>query len=95
MTGRRAADADPATFWDYDLVILACGDNTTTLANTALKGGLVTFAQEGGHILLEGGELGYDQYGSGDFATNVMHSTDWNHDSSGNITVADADALRR
>ena len=30
-----AADADPATFWDYDLVILSCGDNTSTLTNTA------------------------------------------------------------
>jgi subtilisin-like proprotein convertase family protein len=85
-----AASVDPATFWEYDLVILACGDNISTLSNTALKNGLVTFAQEGGHILLEGGELGYDQYGSGDFATYVMHSNDWNHDSSGNLEVADA-----
>ena len=86
-----AATVDPGTFWDYDLVILSCGDNTSTLSNSALKNGLVTFAQEGGHILLEGGELGYDQYGSGDFATHVMHSNDWNYDSSGNIGVADAD----
>ena len=50
----------------------------------------MTFAQEGGHIMLEGGELGYDQYGSGDFATYVMHSNDWNHDSAGNVEVADA-----
>ena len=78
---------DPSSFWDYDLVILACGTNTSTLGNGAVKAGLVTFAQEGGHILLEGGELGYDQYGSGDFATYVMHSNDWNHDSSGVIEV--------
>jgi subtilisin-like proprotein convertase family protein len=85
------ATADPATFVNYDLVILSCGANTTTLSNTAVKTGLVTFAQAGGHILLEGGELGYDQYGSGDFATYVLHSNDWNHDSSGNIQV-NADA---
>ncbi len=84
-----AAEADPATFWDYDLVILSCSNNTETLENTALQNGLVTFAQDGGHILLEGGELGYDHYGSGDFATYVMHSNDWNHDSSGNVNVAD------
>ncbi len=52
----------------------------------------MTFAQEGGHILLEGGELGYDQAGSGDFATYVMHSNDWNHDAAGNVEVADAEA---
>jgi len=78
---------DPATFWDYDLVILACGTNGSTLGNAAVRNGLIQFAQDGGHILLEGGELGYDQYGSGDFATYVMHSNDWNHDSSGNIQI--------
>jgi hypothetical protein len=36
-----ASVADPATFWDYDLVILSCGDNTSTLGNAALKNGLV------------------------------------------------------
>ena len=84
-----AATVDTGTFWDYDLVILSCGDNTETLANTALKAALVTFAQEGGHIMLEGGELGYDQYSSGDFATYVMHTNDWNHDSAGSPQVAD------
>ncbi len=78
---------DPATFVNYDLVILSCGTNTATLSNAAVKTGLVSFAQAGGHILLEGGELGYDQYGSGDFATYVLHSNDWNHDQSGNIQV--------
>ncbi len=88
----NAATVDPGTFVDYDLVILSCGDNTATLENTALKAGLVSFAQDGGHILLEGGELGYDQYNDNDFATHVMHSTDWNHDQSGDIAVNDATA---
>ncbi len=86
-----AGSVDPATFVDYDLVILTCGDNTSTIGNAALKSGLVNFAQEGGHILLEGGELGYDQYGDSDFATYVMHSNDWNADSAGNIHIAETD----
>jgi subtilisin-like proprotein convertase family protein len=85
-----ASIADAAMFYDYDMVILSCGGNTTTLANAVVKNGLVNYANEGGHILLEGGELGYDQYGSGAFATDVMHSVDWNHDSAGNIGIADA-----
>jgi len=89
VTTVDASTVDTGSFWDYDLVILSCGDNTSTLSNAALKAGLVTYAQEGGHILLEGGELGYDQYNSGDFATYVMHTDDWNHDSSGNAQVAD------
>ncbi len=87
-----SATVDPATFWDYDLVILSCGDNIETLGNTALKAGLVSFAQAGGHLLLEGGELGYDQYGDADFGPHVLHSTDWNHDESGDIAVNDVDA---
>ncbi|MCB1183785.1 carboxypeptidase regulatory-like domain-containing protein [bacterium] len=89
VTTAGAADVDVNSFFDYDLVILSCGDNTTTLANTALKAALIDFAQAGGHLLLEGGELGYDQYGDTEFATWVLHSNDWNHDESGNVTVAD------
>ncbi len=85
-----ASIADAAMFYDYDLVILSCGDNTSTLGNSVVKNGLINYANEGGHILLEGGELGYNQYSSGAFATDVMHSIDWNHDSSGNVGVADA-----
>jgi subtilisin-like proprotein convertase family protein len=81
---------DPSSFWDYDLVMLVCGTNTSTLGNAAVKNALVQFARDGGHILLEGGELGYDQYNSGDFATDVMHSNDWNHDSSGDIQVPES-----
>ncbi len=85
-----AADVDPAQFELVDLVILSCGDNTETLTNTALKSALVDFALAGGHIMLEGGELGFDQYNDDAFANNVMHTSDWNHDSSGNVEVADA-----
>ncbi len=86
-----ASTVDVGSFWDYDLVILACGDNTSTLGNTALVTALAYFAEEGGHVLAEGGELGWDQRESGDFAAYVLHSNDWNHDSSGNIAVADID----
>ncbi len=83
-----AATVDPATFYDYDLVILSCSDNTSTLENATLKNALIAFAQDGGHLLVEGGELGYDQYGN-DFGTYVLHSEDWNHDQSGDVNVAD------
>ena len=92
VTVVSADEVDPAEFDLVDMVILSCSDNTSTLENATLKSALVDFAQLGGKILLEGGELGYDQNGNDDFANYVMHSGDWNHDSSGNITVADADA---
>ncbi|PID80832.1 hypothetical protein CSB20_05420, partial [bacterium DOLZORAL124_64_63] len=92
VTTVSAAEVDLAEFDLVDLVILSCSDNYSTLSNAALEAALVDFAQMGGKILLEGGELGYSQAYSGDFAEYVMHSSDWNHDNSGSITVADPDA---
>ncbi len=89
VTMEDAATSDPETWTDYDLVIVSCGDNTSTLPNSATRAALVSFVDAGGHLLLEGGEVGYDHYGSGEFAQKVLHSTDWNHDSSGSLTVAD------
>lgn len=90
VTVVNAADVDVAQFELVDLVILSCGDNTSTLSNSALKTGLIDFADAGGHIMLEGGELGYNQYNDTAFGNSVMHTIDWNHDSAGNVEVADA-----
>ncbi|MDD5719335.1 MAG: C25 family cysteine peptidase [Candidatus Krumholzibacteria bacterium] len=79
------SSVDPATFWDYDLVVVACGARTSTLQNASIRTALVQFAQAGGHILLEGGEVGYNHRNSGDFATYVMHTSTWNADSAGSV----------
>jgi subtilisin-like proprotein convertase family protein len=79
------SSVDPATFWEHDLVLVACGARTSTLQNAAIRTALVNFAQAGGKILLEGGEVGYNHRASGDFATYVMHTNTWNADNSGNI----------
>ena len=89
------ADVDPAEFVNYDLVILSSSNNTAPVENATLRDGLVNFALAGGHILVEGGEVGYDAAsypGYPEFAANVLHSTDWNHDSSGSISIYDAEA---
>jgi subtilisin-like proprotein convertase family protein len=86
-----AATVDVSTFEDYDLVILSCSNNVDSLGNAALKTGLVNFARDGGHILVEGGEVGFDHYSS-DFGTYVLHTNDWNHDNSGDVQVGDASA---
>jgi len=90
VTVVNAADVDVAQFELVDLVILSCGDNTNTLSNAELKAGLIDFADAGGHIMLEGGELGFNQYNDSEFGNKVMHTVDWNHDSSGNVEVADS-----
>ncbi len=79
------SSVDPALFWEHDLVVVACGARTSTLQNVVVRNALAQFAQEGGHILLEGGEVGYNHRSSGDFATHVMHTNTWNADNSGSI----------
>ena len=80
-------NSDPAGWESYDLLIVSCGANTETLSST-IKTALIGYCQAGGHLLLEGGEVGYDHYSDTAFGTAVMHTIDWNHDSSGNLTNA-------
>lgn len=88
VTLEQAASTNPATWQNYDLVMSVSGSNTTTLSNAAYKQALINFVDGGGHLLIEGGEVGYDHYGDANFGTKVLHSTDWNADNSGNLTVA-------
>jgi subtilisin-like proprotein convertase family protein len=79
--------SNPANWTTYDLLIISCGANVATLDET-IKPALISFVNSGGHLLLEGGEVGYDHYGDAAFASTVMHITGWAADASGSPTVA-------
>ncbi len=90
VTVEGIGETDPATWQLYDLLLVTCGDNTTTLDDAGFRAALEDFVQAGGHLLVEGGEIGYDwQYNDAAFAANVLHIADWTHDSSGDVTVAE------
>ena len=89
-TVETIATTDPVTWWNYDVLLVSCGDNTTSLDDATFLADVVAFVDAGGHILLEGGEVGYNHDDDTDFAERVMHATDWNHDESGALDVADA-----
>ncbi|MBD3334939.1 MAG: hypothetical protein GF355_05435, partial [Candidatus Eisenbacteria bacterium] len=91
VVSESVSDTDPATWEDYDLLIVCSGDNTSDLGDAAFRNQLVAFVAGSGHLLIEGGEIGYNHYGEQDFAETVLHITDWDHDNSGNITVAAPD----
>ncbi|MFH1278627.1 MAG: C25 family cysteine peptidase [Candidatus Eisenbacteria bacterium] len=91
-TTETVGTTDPLTWMNYDLLIIASGDNTAPVADATFRANVEAFVAAGGHLLVEGGEVGYDAAsypGYPTFAANVLHSTDWNHDQSGNVTVAD------
>jgi len=78
---------DPQTWESYDLLIVSCGANGTTLENATFRAALQSFVLAGGHLLVEGGEVGYD-WQSADiaFSRTVLRVEDWLHDTSGNVT---------
>ncbi len=81
---------DPVTWSNYDLIIASGGDNNDPFADATFRAALVAYVDNGGHLLLEGGEVAYDHQSETEFAERVMHVSDWTSDSSGNITIADA-----
>jgi len=79
---------NPATWSNYDLLIVSSGGRIDPLANAAFRSSLISFVDGGGHLLIEGGEVGYDFYSDSQFAPRVLHINDWDADQSGNVTVA-------
>ncbi len=83
--------SDPAGWADYDFLMTCSGNNTTTLDDSEFRSALSTYVGNGGRLLVEGGEVGYDwDYQDSSWAQTVLHTADWNHDSSGSVTVYDA-----
>lgn len=86
VTVETPASSNPATWTQYNVVISSSGENPAPVADAAYRQALVQFAQNGGKILVEGGEVGYDAVTGNsysDFAANVLHVTDWNGDNEG------------
>jgi subtilisin-like proprotein convertase family protein len=88
VTLETLAASNPATWPNYDLVIVASGNNTNPISNATARANLLAYVDAGGHLLIEGGEIAYDHQSTGDFAARVLHILDWVADSSGNLTVA-------
>lgn len=90
VTMEYASISDPATWEQYDMVLVSSGANTSPFGSATLRLALTTFKANGGRLMVEGGEIAYDMnYSDPTFLANVLHVTDWNGDSSGNMSVAD------
>ena len=70
------AGTDPLLWENYDLVIVTCGANTSSFSNATFETAVIDFVAGGGHILVEGGEVGYaamEYPGFPDFAAEILH----------------------
>jgi subtilisin family serine protease/subtilisin-like proprotein convertase family protein len=84
------SEATLADFQDYQAVVVSSGDNRTPLIEPQWRQTLQDFANSGGKILIEGGEIGYDSLsnpGYPEFAAEVLHALRWNGDTAGDLQV--------
>jgi len=86
-----AGEVTPEAFDPYQVVAYAAGSSTSPASSAQLRDALVGWAQQGGKLLVEGGELGYDALSSPGYpalASEVLHATGWQTDNAGPLQIA-------
>jgi len=74
-----------------DVLAVASGGNTAPVADTAQRGDVRRWAEQGGRLFLEGGEVGADALtdpGYADFADTTLHAAAWLGDGAGALNLA-------
>ncbi len=85
VTKEDAAASDFTTWPNYSGIIFAQGAASGVMP-TAMQQNIIDYVDNGGVILIEGGELGYSNRDE-PIAGAVLHVNGWGHDNSGNIVV--------
>jgi subtilisin-like proprotein convertase family protein len=91
IVSEDAETSNPATWGNYDIIISSSGDNTSPVSSASYRAALEDYVSSGGKLLIEGGEVGYDAASSPgypSFASDVLHSIDWDADNAGSIVIA-------
>ena len=85
-----AADTDPGTWQSYSVLLWCAGGYYDPVNDSAWQENLRQFVADGGRLLIEGGELGYDHRYHEDFRVDVLHMKSWSAHGGGDLSVADA-----
>ena len=80
-----SGSTNSADWINYDLIISSSGSNSDPLSSEAYCDDLLNWVSEGGKLLIEGGEIGYDKRSDVEFASNVLHIASWESDNAGNL----------
>ena len=91
VTAETSAATDPGTWPDYDVIVWSAGDDAQPVSNSAYRSALNQYVAAGGKLIIEGGEIGYDASsypGYPNFADTTLNVIDWEHDSSGDLSLA-------
>ncbi len=90
VTEEAATATDPDTWGDYDLVIWSAGSYKNPVQSEWMRDALEDFVAAGNHLLVEGGEIGYDAThtpGYPSFAGNVLHVSQFHADDAGQLEL--------
>ncbi len=85
VTKEDASASDYTTWPNYSGIIFAQGSASGVMPN-GMQQNIIDYVNEGGILLIEGGELGYSNRDE-PLASAVLHINGWGHDNSGNIVV--------
>lgn len=91
VTSETSASTNPATWFDYDIVIWSSGGDADPVSDVAYRSDLNAYVAGHGKLMIEGGEVGYDAAsypGYPNFADTTLHVIDWQGDSSGDLSLA-------
>jgi len=87
----QAATTDTATWANYDFVVWSCGKDGNPVASSGYRTYLEDWVEDGGKLLIEGGEISYDWDDEDTlFARTVLHTSDWGGDNSGSLNLVRA-----
>ncbi len=87
---RETAQQTDASAWlSYSLLLWCSGGNSDPLAESARRSELETFIRDGGRLLIEGGELGYDHRYHESFRKKVLHMASWSAHGGGDLRLSD------
>lgn len=90
VTLETASSTSPSTWVDYGFIVSSSGASYSPLDLTSYRQALEDYAQAGGKVIVEGGEVGYDSLVSPEyptFAANVLHEIEWLSNTPGSIFV--------
>lgn len=90
IVSETSSETDPVSWSGYHTLIWSGGDNVDPIANGTKRAALEQYVLDGGALLIEGGQVGYDVFrnpGYPSFGENVLHCMDWDISDAGNLSI--------
>lgn len=90
IVSETAVETDPVSWSGYQTLVWSAGNNVDPVANGTKRAALEQYVLDGGTLLIEGGQIGYDVFrnpGYPSFGENVLHGHDWDVSDAGNLPL--------